>query len=140
MSRKWLTYIPVLAGVLATLVLSPAVRADSGLVAPLGELPLTNTLATGARAAGMGFVSMAIADDGTAITSNPAGLTRLNRIELSGGFRRGALTIDGEMAGSGFSTDLTGTAFSSVRFAYPFPTFRGGLVFGVSAERIFDFA
>ena len=140
MSRKWLRYIPVLAGILATLALSPVVRADSGLVAPLEELPLTNPLATGARAAGMGFVSMAIADDGTAITSNPAALTRLNRVELSGGFRRSALAIDGEMAGSSFSTDLSGTDFSSLRFAYPFPTFRGSLVFGVSAERIYDFA
>ena len=53
MSRKRLTYIPVLAGALMLLVSAPGARADSGFVAPLGEIPLTNPLVTGARAAGM---------------------------------------------------------------------------------------
>ena len=139
MSREWLTYIPVLAGVLMLLASPLASMADPGFVAPLGEIPLTNALATGARAAGMGFVSVAVADDATAITSNPAALARLNRVELSGGFRRSSFQIDGEMAGSEFGGDLTGTSFTSLRFAYPFPTFRGSLVFGLSAERIYDF-
>ncbi|MFH1690146.1 MAG: hypothetical protein ABIE42_07900 [Candidatus Eisenbacteria bacterium] len=140
MSRKRLTYVPVLAGVLAMLASPPASRADSGFVAPLDEVPLTNTLATGARAVGMGFVSMAVADDATAIMSNPAAMARLNRVELSGGFRRGSLGVDGEMSGSEFGTDLSGTDLASLRFAYPFPTFRGSLVLGFSAERIYDFA
>ncbi len=140
MSRKWLTCIPVLAGTLVLLASPMVARADSGFVAPLNEIPLTNPLVTGARAAGMGFVSMALADDATAITSNPAALTRLKRGELSAGFRRSTLGIDGEMAESEFSTDLTGTHFASARFAYPFPTFRGSLVLGLSFERIYDFS
>ncbi len=140
MNRKRLTYIPVLAGALVLLASPLAARADSGFVAPLSEVPLTNPLVIGARAAGMGFVSMAIADDATAITSNPAAMARLNRVELSGGFRRSTLAIDGEMAGSAFGTDLSGTDFASFRFAYPFPTFRGSLVLGLSAERIYDFS
>ena len=139
MSRKWLTCIPVLAGTLVLLASPMVARADWGFVAPLNELPLTNPLVTGARAAGMGFVSMAVADDATAITTNPAALTRLQRAELSAGFRRSTLAIDGEMAESEFSTDLTGTDFASARFAYPFPTFRGSLVLGLSFERIYDF-
>ena len=139
MRKEWLRHIPVLAVALLALVLPAMSSADSGFVAPLGEIPLTNTLVTSARAAGMGFVTMAVADDATSITSNPAALARLNRVELSGGFRRSALTIDGEMADSAFGTDLTGTDFTSLRFAYPFPTFRGSLVFGLSAERLFDF-
>jgi long-subunit fatty acid transport protein len=43
------------------------------------------------------------------------------------------------MAGSGFTTDLSGTDFTSLRFAYPFPTFRGSLVMGLAIERIYDF-
>ncbi len=139
MNRKRLTYIPVLAGALVLLASPLAARADSGFVAPLSEVPLTNPLVIGARAAGMGFVSMAIADDATAITSNPAALTRLKRGELSAGFRRSTLGIVGAMADSGFSTDLTGTDFASARFAYPLPTFRGSLVLGLSFERIYDF-
>jgi len=130
--------IPVLAGVLA-LFLVGAASADSGFVAPLTEIPLTNQLPAGARAAGMGFVSMAIADDATCITTNPAALARLNRVELSGGFRRSSFGIEGGMAGSDFATELSGTDFTSVRFAYPFPTFRGSLVFGLGAERLYDF-
>ncbi len=140
MSRKWLTYIPVLAGALVLLASPMVAWADSGFVAPLNEIPLTNPLVTGARAAGMGFVSMAVADDATAITSNPAALARLKRGELSAGFRRSTLGIDGEMAESEFSTDLTGTDFASARFAYPFPTFRGSLVLGLSFERIYNFS
>ncbi len=131
-------YIPALAGILVALVYPAASRADVGYVAPLDELPLTAPLSVGARAAGMGFVSLAVADDATAIVSNPAALVRLNRVEVSGGFRRSSSTVDGEMAGTSFSTELSGTDFTSVRFAYPFPTFRGGLVFGLSAERVYD--
>ena len=140
MNHRWLMYIPALAGILVALASPATSRADMGYVAPLDELPLTAALATGARAAGMGFVSMAVADDATAMISNPAALVRLNRVELSGGFRRSYSSVDGEMAGTGFSTELSGTDFTALRFAYPFPTFRGGLVFGLSAERMYDFS
>ena len=139
MSRQRFRCALVLAGVLIMLVPPVTSLADSGWVSPLGEIPLTNPLVTGARAAGMGFVSMAVADDGSAITSNPAALTRLNRAELSGGFRRGSFGIEGSMAGSGFKDDLSGTDYASFRFAYPFPTFRGSLVLGLGAERIYNF-
>ena len=124
------------------LALSPAARADEPrfFVAPLEELALTSPLVTGARAAGMGFVSMAVADDGSAITSNPAAMARLNRAELCGGFMRSASAIEGERLGDKFVGDLSGTDFASFRFAYPFPTFRGSLVLGLSAERIYDFS
>jgi len=66
----------------------------------------------------------------------------LNRVELSGGFRRRSFGIDGEISGTEFGgdEDLTGTDLSLLRFAYPFPTFRGSLVLGFSADRIYDFA
>jgi len=140
MSREWKRYILVLAGAMLVFAAPVSSLADAGFVAPLSEIPLTSPLEGGARAAGMGFVTMAVADGATAIISNPAAMARLNRVELSGGLRRNALSVDGEMAGSGFSTDLTGTDFASFRFAYPFPTFRGSLVFGLSAEQIYDFS
>jgi len=139
MSRQCFRCVLILAGALIALAPPVTSLADSGWVSPLGEIPLTNPLVTGARAAGMGFVSMAVADDGSAITSNPAALTRLNRAELSAGFRRGAFGIEGRMAGSAFKDEISGTDYASFRFAYPFPTFRGSLVLGLSAERIYDF-
>jgi long-subunit fatty acid transport protein len=143
MSRQWLTRCAsVLAGALMLLAAPPAARADEPrfFVAPLDEIPVTSPLVTGARAAGMGFVCMAVADDGSAITSNPATMARLNRAELSGAFMRSAFAIEGERLGDKFATDLSGTDFASFRFAYPFPTFRGSLVLGLSAERIYDFS
>ncbi|MCK4510650.1 hypothetical protein KAW64_02875, partial [bacterium] len=131
MTRQWLTKCAsILSGGLMLLVLSPAARADETrfFVAPLEELALTTPLVTGARAAGMGFVSMAVADDGSAITSNPAAMARLNRAELCGGFMRSAFAIEGERLGDKFLGDLSGTDFASFRFAYPFATFRGSLV------------
>ena len=139
MSRQCFRCVLILAGALIALAPPVTSQADSGWVSPLGEIPLTNPLVTGARAAGMGFVSMAVADDGSAITSNPAALTRLNRAELSAGFRRGAFGIEGRMAGSGFKDEISGTDYASFRFAYPFPAFRGSLVLGLSAERIYNF-
>jgi long-subunit fatty acid transport protein len=139
MTRAIGKHILVLAGALLVLAQSAPALADSGFVSPLSEIPLTNPMVRGARAAGMGFVAMAVADDATAMTTNPAAMARLQRVELSGGFRRNALNVDGEMAGTGFGTELSATDFSSLRFAYPFPTFRGSLVFGLSAERIYDF-
>jgi long-subunit fatty acid transport protein len=140
MNGRWYAYVPVLAGILMSAVTPTALLAEDGFVAPQNELPtsLTTTVSTGARAAGMGFVSVAVADDGTAILANPAALTRLNRVELAGGFKRSSTSIEGVMGADGYSSDLSSTDFTSLRFAYPFPTFRGSLVFGLSYERIYD--
>ncbi|MFH1503012.1 MAG: outer membrane protein transport protein [Candidatus Eisenbacteria bacterium] len=131
---------PLLAACLAALVLSvvPA-SGDSGYVAPREEIPLTTPLTTGARSLGMGGVAVAVADDATAVTVNPAGLARLQRIEVSAGFSRSSTDATGEMAGSAFESSISHTDLSSLRVAYPFPTFRGSLVIGLSSERVFDF-
>jgi long-subunit fatty acid transport protein len=128
-----------LAVALLALTLPSGAVADNGFVAPRGEIPLTSPLTGGARAAGMGGVSVAVADDATASLSNPAALARLQRIELSGGLMRTSQTVEGEMFGSDYESELSGTDFTALRFAYPFPTFRGSLVFALSADRLFDF-
>lgn len=131
---------PLLLAVSLTVLMQvcPA-EADSGFVAPVEEIPLTSPLLTGARSLGMGGVGVAIADDATALTYNPAGLARLRRIEIAGSFRRGTRDVDGEMSGSHFESSISGTDISSFRAAYPFPTFRGSLVVGLSMDRLYDF-
>lgn len=126
------------ASVLLAVSVVPA-AADSGFVSPREEIPLTSPLTTGARSLGMGGVGVAVADDATAVTMNPAGLARLRRIEVSGSFSRRSRDIDGEMSGSDFKSSSSHTDLSSVRAAYPFPTFRGSMVMGFAVDRVYDF-
>lgn len=115
---------------------APATAYD-GYVAPIQEIPFARTTLTGARALGMGGVALATADDGSAMLTNPAALARLRRVELSGGFSFESRGLSGEALGGDFETDLTSTNLSALRFAYPFPTFRGSLVVGVGIERVY---
>ena len=114
----------------------PAVAYD-GYVAPLTEIPFANTTMTGARSLGMGGVALATADDGSAMLTNPAALARLRRVELSGGFAFDGRGVTGDALGSEYETDITSTSLSALRFAYPFPTFRGSLVVGLGFERVY---
>ena len=115
---------------------SQAVAYD-GYVAPLTEIPFANTTMTGARSLGMGGVALATVDDGSAMLTNPAALARLRRVELSGGFAFDGRGVSGDALGSGYETDITSTSLSALRFAYPFPTFRGSLVVGLGFERVY---
>ncbi|MCD4691262.1 outer membrane protein transport protein [bacterium] len=126
----------LLAGVIALSAL-PADAAYDGYVAPLAEIPFTSSRLTGARALGMGGVALAAANDGSAMLSNPAALTRLRRIELSGGLSFEGQTIEGEALGSSHDSDISTTSISALRFVYPFPTFRGSLVLGLGFERVY---
>jgi len=126
----------------ATLVVAiaaGAARADSGFVAPREEIPLTYSLSTGARSLGMGGIGVAVAEDATAISLNPACMARLQRIEVSGEFRHSSSEFDGSMSGDAFESSFSHTDISALRAAYPFPTFRGSLVLAVAAERLYDF-
>ncbi len=114
----------------------PAAAYD-GYVAPLAEIPFANTTMTGARSLGMGGVALATADDGSAMLTNPAALARLRRVELSGGFAFDGRGMAGDALGSEYETDITSTSLSALRFAYPFPTFRGSLVVGLGFERVY---
>jgi long-subunit fatty acid transport protein len=110
-----------------------------GPIAPIDEIPLTSQAFVGARALGMGGVAFAVADDGSAMRTNPAALARLRRSELSGGVSRRTDDLTGEAFGSPFETSLARTRLSSMRFAYAFPTFRGSLVLGMSTDLAYDF-
>jgi len=140
MTRRHRTFsivalVLVLTGALLATI-SP-VSAYDGYVAPLTEIPFTTTGLTGARSLGMGGVSLATADDGSAMLTNPAALARLRRVELSGSFLFDGTAVSGDAFGSSYETDITNTSLSALRFAYPFPTFRGSLVVGLGLERVY---
>jgi long-subunit fatty acid transport protein len=127
------------ACVLLTLLAAQLAWGYEGYIAPVYEIPMTRQTLTGARSLGMGGAALAVAEDASALSANPAALARMRRVELAGGLSRNTNDLSGTAFGDDFETSLSRTRFSSVRFAYPFPTFRGSLVMGISGDRVQDF-
>jgi len=102
---------------------------------PPEESSVNNLLGLGARAMGMGGAHIAVAEDFSALWWNPAGLSRIRRIELSGGLiyekeRNRTLLYN---YGKG-ETD-SHTKLASGGIAVPIPIYRGSFVFGVGFNR-----
>lgn len=107
----------------------------------INAIPLP--VGSGARALGMGGAFIAVADDATAASWNPGGLTQLEKPELSvvGSFlsihqdfdpaSTGLLSLNDEGA---YTTDLN---FASV--AYPFKIFGKNLVAALNYQQKYDF-
>ena len=87
---------------------------------------------------GMGGVGLAIVDDASALATNPAALARLRRMELAGGLAFRGKGRTGSAFGGELDTSVTTTDVSSLRFAYPFPAFRGSHVVGLSIDQLYD--
>ena len=97
------------AGVLA---LALVIGLASGVSAQLG-VPFAPT-GSGARAAGMANAFVAISDDGTAASWNPAGLAQLRKPELS----VVSSTVDDKSVAAGFRTRDELASFSTARTSY----------------------
>lgn len=125
---------PIRALVPALLALSPAVAALDATAADFGIQPVA--LGAGARALGMGGAFSAVADDATAVTWNPAGLTQCERPEVAlslGWYHSEAQTRDD---GTRSSDDQ---ALDHVSGLVPFFAFGCQQVVGVAWQRQYDF-
>ena len=100
-----------------------------------------NPVGSGARAAGKGFAFIAVADDATAASWNPGGLTQLQQPELSivGAYvarledqdlTQSNLAIDGQ------TIDTVNLNYLSV--VYPFELWRRNVVASLNVQRLFD--
>jgi len=89
-------------------------------------------LGSNARALGMGNSYIGLSDDGSASFFNPAGLGLLKRLEFSGGLSHINYNNDAEFFNETTSYSNSNTALNRLSFAFPFPTLRGSLVFGLS--------
>jgi long-subunit fatty acid transport protein len=99
------------AGLMAAIVLAAGTTASAQSTA---QIPLRfDFLTPGARSLAMGGAFLGAADDATAAFSNPAGLARLRRIEVSieGRFRR---TETSFLAGGRISGSITGRGLDTV--------------------------
>lgn len=108
----------------------------------IGEYVPTGFTGIGARSMGMGGVSLATVNDGSALFWNPAALTNVRRVELMGGL--------GHMKSSPSTSVVPGTprashgslSFTRLNTAIltaPYPVYRGGLTFALGASRPVDY-
>jgi len=136
---------PLALSVTATLaILLANVASAQSVILP--ELPFTSKYGVSARAAGLGYAYGAVAEDGSAIWFNPAGLAQIRKMELSGGLlyesqdrTTGFDTATDGFDGTGFSstsTSISQTPPTQLSFAYPFPTYRGSIVMAFAYQRL----
>lgn len=119
-------------------------------VEPFNVSSPPNPVGSGARAMGMGGAFVAVADDATAASWNPAGLIHLQKPEVSAVYslerhieRRHSLS---EMRPLPFFSDLgeeedkyTVSDLNYLSMAYPFNLARRNLVFSLNYQRLYDF-
>jgi len=99
-----------------------------------------NGFPVGARASGMGGAQIAAGDDGSALYYNPALLTRIRNIEISGTLTQQRFTnktsIDRVASPEGQQNN---TGLGSLWAIFPVPTERGGLSLGIGLNRVRSF-
>jgi len=103
-----------------------------------------NVVGSGARALGMGSAFIAIADDATAASWNPGGLTQLERPELSLVYNFRSNTEDfssSSRAGLNFDNTVDVSELNYASFVYPIPWTFGGrnMVVSLNILKQFDF-
>lgn len=96
-------------------------------------------LGSNARALGMGNSFISISDDASAAFFNPAGFGLLKKMEFSGGLGFSSFNNDVTLFNNTINDNSNNTKLDRVSFAFPFPTMRGSLVFGLSYHKSKDF-
>lgn len=104
------------------------------------EATAGNFFIVGARALGMGGAYTAVANDASALVYNPAGLSRITRIEFSGTLTHQRINNQTNN-GYGFNDGRlqNNTRFSSGNLVLPVPTYRGSLVIAAGVNRVKSF-
>ena len=103
------------------------------------ERAIDNFAGVGVRAMGMGGAFVGVADDYTAVYWNPAGLAQIDRREVHVGLLRNSRENTATFNGTSAGSELSNTRFGSLGFVYPYPVYRGSLVFAVGFKRIKEF-
>ncbi len=92
-------------------------------------------LNVGARSQGMGSISIGLANDFSALFTNPAGLAQLRDYEFSFGLSRLQNSNDVTFAGTKMSSDNNATNLSNLGIVYPIATTQGSLTFAFGFGR-----
>lgn len=104
-----------------------------------------NLNGSGARAAGLGYAFTGIADDATAISWNPAGLTQLYGMEASVigrlGFGSGEVSGFGDLPIDSWDVDVSSNfQLNFASFVVPFNVGNLNVVGGIAYRRAYDFS
>jgi long-subunit fatty acid transport protein len=100
----------------------------------------TFNLGVGARSAGMGNVSIGLADDYSSLFTNPAGLASMRSFEFSVGLSNASYSNDAAFFGNTLSSTERVTNLNNLGLVYPVPTSRGSLVFAFGFARVANFS
>jgi long-subunit fatty acid transport protein len=136
MKKTWNLFIIILAMVLSIPIV-PAVQIFAQ------EVVTDSDIGVGARAVGMGGAQIGASEDVSAVLYNPAALTRLKLLQFQIGLDFLRNKLDTSLHSSkgvgkdGATTDFSG--LGTIGLAYPIPTDRGSLVFGIAYNRVEDF-
>ncbi|MFH1755527.1 MAG: hypothetical protein ABIA59_07465 [Candidatus Latescibacterota bacterium] len=124
----------IVLGLLAMSTASPCQEIEDAVV--VEDLGFDSRLLPAARPAALGGAYIAAGDDVHSMVYNPAGLSRLRRIETAIGFEYEKTRVDNTFFGTQAAVDQTSTNLDYLSIAYPFPSYRGSLVgaFGVYRE------
>ncbi len=106
----------------------------------IGSSP--NPVGSGARAVGMGGAFIAVADDATAASWNPGGLSQLKRPEISFALslfsRREEYTSRQHPEINGMQKTLT-RELNYMSMAYPFELFQRNMIVSLNYQRLYEF-
>ena len=101
-----------------------------------------NPVGSGARAIGMGGAFIAVADDATAASWNPAGLTQLRRPEVSIAYSYFKRRDDFSSSAHPESNGMQETSADEINYlsaAYPFQIFRRNMIVSINYQYLYAF-
>lgn len=129
--------IVITAIVTALMVSAPSLTsAGVGSGIALERLGLLSLGGSGARPLSMGNAYTAVSDDAFALVFNPAGLARMREKELSFGLHYALRELENDYLGTSAEQSGSYTSFGNIALGYPYPSYRGDLVFGFGIFRV----
>ena len=137
--RQQYTYMIIL--IMWSLCLTNTVSGDT-IFQSIGIASSPNPVGSGARAVGMGGAFIAIADDATAASWNPAGLIQLESPEISivGAFTNNSEDIFSQSHPEADTTGKTdGSNLNYLSATYPFSLFDLNMVASLNYQRLYEF-
>lgn len=117
---------------------SPAANAQPGAAVLFDDYGLTGPLTNTARAAAMCGAVVSTTNDVQSLRSNPAGLARIKRIEISLGLQQERTDVNNTFFGTSTGVDTRAGGFESAALAFPMPTYRGSFVAAFGVYRVYS--
>ena len=104
------------------------------------ERAISNFAGLGVRAMSMGGAYVGVADDFTAVFWNPAGLAQMRQRQGYVAVIHNTYDNNARKAGNPLTTsEMSNTRIGSLGLVYPYPVYRGSLVFGAGFNQVKDF-